>query len=143
MIVRSTVTFIKRSPFSCLVIENIIWIEPLLRGHLSYKATFFLCPKGDLLMQVWLYAKTWECSECNYFEKKSLNNDSQHISQQNKLLNLTLNHWKKEATTYCYEGQGPWLGQAQKYGCVKLITRIATLLLLIIECNGNTNIRKQ
>jgi hypothetical protein len=30
------------SPFSCPVIENLIWIEPLLRGHLSYKATFSL-----------------------------------------------------------------------------------------------------
>jgi hypothetical protein len=25
------------SPFSCPVIENFIWIEPLLRDHLSYK----------------------------------------------------------------------------------------------------------
>jgi hypothetical protein len=30
----------KRSPFSCPIIEHLIWIEPLLRGHLSYKATF-------------------------------------------------------------------------------------------------------
>ena len=36
------VTCIKRSPFSCPVIENFIWIEPLLRGLLSYKATFFV-----------------------------------------------------------------------------------------------------
>ena len=43
------VTCIKRSPFSCPIIENFIWIESLLRGHLSYKA-IFLCPKGDLLM---------------------------------------------------------------------------------------------
>ena len=34
------VTCIKRSLFSCLVIENFIWIETLLRGHLSYKAIF-------------------------------------------------------------------------------------------------------
>jgi hypothetical protein len=34
------VTCIKRSPFSFPVIENFIWIEPLL---------------GDLLIQVWLY----------------------------------------------------------------------------------------
>ena len=40
---------------SCLaVIENFIWIEPLLRGHLSYKATFSLS-QSDLLMQAWLY----------------------------------------------------------------------------------------
>jgi hypothetical protein len=32
----------RRSHFSCPVIENVIWIEPLLRGHLSYKATFCL-----------------------------------------------------------------------------------------------------
>jgi hypothetical protein len=35
-----TVTFIKRSHFSCPVIESFIWIGPLLRGHLSYKVTF-------------------------------------------------------------------------------------------------------
>jgi hypothetical protein len=28
--------------FPCPVIENFIWIEPLLRGHMSYKTTFFL-----------------------------------------------------------------------------------------------------
>ena len=28
--------------FSCPVMEKFIWIEPLLRGHLSYKATFSL-----------------------------------------------------------------------------------------------------
>jgi hypothetical protein len=36
------VTCINRSPFSCPVIGNVIWIEPHLRGHLSYKATFSL-----------------------------------------------------------------------------------------------------
>ena len=36
------VTSIKQSPFSSPVIENFIWIKPLLRGHLSYKATFSL-----------------------------------------------------------------------------------------------------
>ena len=36
------VTCIKRSPFSCPVIENFIWIEPLLRGHLYSKVTFSL-----------------------------------------------------------------------------------------------------
>ena len=34
------VTCIKRSPFNYPVIANFIWIEPILRGHLSYKATF-------------------------------------------------------------------------------------------------------
>jgi hypothetical protein len=47
-------TYIKRSHFSCPVIDNFIWIEPLLRGHLSYKP-HFICPKGDLWIQVWLY----------------------------------------------------------------------------------------
>ena len=28
--------------FSCPVIEHFKWIQPLLKGHLSYKATFFL-----------------------------------------------------------------------------------------------------
>jgi hypothetical protein len=28
--------------FSCPVIDNFIWIEPPLRGHLSYKATYSL-----------------------------------------------------------------------------------------------------
>ena len=36
------VTYIERSPVYCPVIENIIWIEPLLIGYLSYKATFSL-----------------------------------------------------------------------------------------------------
>ena len=36
------VTCIKRSPFSCPLLENFKRIEPLLRGHLSYKATFSL-----------------------------------------------------------------------------------------------------
>ena len=45
-------TCIKWSPFSCPIIENFMWIEPLLGGHLFYK-TNFLCPKGDLLIQVW------------------------------------------------------------------------------------------
>ena len=36
------VTCIKRSQVSCPVIEKFICIEPLLRGHLSYKATFSL-----------------------------------------------------------------------------------------------------
>jgi len=34
--------------FSCPVIENFIWIEPLLRGHLSYKATFSLFKRWPL-----------------------------------------------------------------------------------------------
>ena len=37
-----------QSPFSCPAIENIVWIETLLIGHLSYKVNFSLS-KGDLL----------------------------------------------------------------------------------------------
>jgi hypothetical protein len=48
------VTSIKRSTFSCPIIENSIWIEPLLRGHLSYKISIF-CPRGDPLTQAWLW----------------------------------------------------------------------------------------
>jgi hypothetical protein len=40
--------YIYLQPIFCPVIENFIWIEPLLRGHLSYKATFSLS-------QVWRY----------------------------------------------------------------------------------------
>ena len=42
------VTCIERSPFSCPVTENFIWNEPLLRGHLSYKATFSLSQRWPL-----------------------------------------------------------------------------------------------
>ena len=45
---KKNVTCIKRSPFSCPVIESSIWIEPLLRGHLSYKATFSLSQRWPL-----------------------------------------------------------------------------------------------
>jgi hypothetical protein len=34
--------------------RNFIWIETLLRCHLSYKP-HFLCPNSDLLIQVWLF----------------------------------------------------------------------------------------
>ena len=50
-----TVTSIKQSPvlgdhlfLTCTVIENFIWIEPLLRGHLSNKATFSLTQQWPL-----------------------------------------------------------------------------------------------
>ena len=50
------VTCIKRSPFSWPVIENFIWIEPLLRGHLSYKATFSVSQRWPLItgLTIWL-----------------------------------------------------------------------------------------
>ena len=39
---QGVVTCVKRSPFSCPIIEKFIWIEPLLRGHLYWKITFSL-----------------------------------------------------------------------------------------------------
>jgi hypothetical protein len=51
-------TFIKQSSvlkghfFSCTVIENFIWTEPLLEGHLSYKATFFFVSKVPSTLQL-------------------------------------------------------------------------------------------
>ena len=38
----SHLTCIKRSPVACLVIKHFIWIESLLRGHLSYQVTLSL-----------------------------------------------------------------------------------------------------
>jgi hypothetical protein len=37
-----------RLPFSCPVIENFIWFEPFLRGHLSYEATISVSQKWHL-----------------------------------------------------------------------------------------------
>jgi hypothetical protein len=54
--------FIKRSPFSCPVIENFIWIEPLLRGHLSYKAICSLSQRSWPL-NTCLTVYTYDCSE--------------------------------------------------------------------------------
>jgi hypothetical protein len=53
------VTSFKQSPFPCPVIENFIWIEFLLRGHLSYKATFSLFQWWPLNthLTVYSYAK--------------------------------------------------------------------------------------
>ena len=51
------VTCIKRSPFSSPVIENIIWIEPLLRGHPSYKATFSVSQRWPLNTGLTVYSK--------------------------------------------------------------------------------------
>jgi hypothetical protein len=48
----------KRSPFSCFITENFIWIEPLLRGHLSYKATFTLSQRRPLNTGLTVHACT-------------------------------------------------------------------------------------
>jgi len=42
------VSCIRRSHISCPVIENFIWIEPLLRGLLSYQATFSLSERWPI-----------------------------------------------------------------------------------------------
>ena len=44
----SAVTCIKWSSLSCPVIENVIWIEPDLRGHLSYKVIYYLFQRWPL-----------------------------------------------------------------------------------------------
>jgi hypothetical protein len=57
--------------FSYPVIENFIWIEPLLRGHLSYKATFSLSQRWSLNtgLPVYhgqpVYTSTWRASALN------------------------------------------------------------------------------
>ena len=43
-----SVTCIKRSHFSCPFIDNFIRTKPLLRGHMSYKATFSLSQRWPL-----------------------------------------------------------------------------------------------
>jgi hypothetical protein len=83
------VTCIKRSTFSSPVIENFIWIDPLLRGHLSYKANFslsqwwplntgltvyLLC---DAIINISIYVHLWK-------------NSSKPQSQPLKLLFLTI-----------------------------------------------------
>ena len=63
----NAVTSIKRSPFSCYVIENFIWIEPLLRGHLSnYKAMFSLFQRWPLNTSLHLIACSSSCNN-KYF----------------------------------------------------------------------------
>jgi hypothetical protein len=58
------VTSFKMSPFPCPVTENYMWIEPLFKDQLSYKA-MFLGPKSDLLIQIWLYLDWKQKSQTN------------------------------------------------------------------------------
>ena len=95
------VTCIKRSPFSCPVIEKFIWIKPLLTGHLSYKA-IFLSPKAqrwplntglDVLLVI-----------CNLHEIFLQNN---HIRKSIHVVKININicallHIGKKAQTYMY-----------------------------------------
>jgi hypothetical protein len=54
------VTSIKRSPFTCPVIENFIWIELVLRGHLFTEATFW--PLNSGLTVLHFLRNWWQCS---------------------------------------------------------------------------------
>jgi hypothetical protein len=51
----SAVICIKMSHFSLAVIENFIWIEPLLRGNLFYKAT--VSKRGSIHIKFSMTAK--------------------------------------------------------------------------------------
>ena len=44
-----------RTYYSCPVLENFIWIKPLLRGHLSYKAIFSLSQRWPLNTDLIVY----------------------------------------------------------------------------------------
>jgi len=75
-----------------------IWFEPLLRGHLSYEVTL-LCPKVDVLIQVWLYQYSNTCMtifclfcRCKWFLKWS--NDESIIS-----FSFTITEWKFKFST--------------------------------------------
>ena len=54
-----TVTCIKTSYLSCPVIESFIWIEPCLKGHLSYKATFSLSQRWSLNTSLTVFSKKY------------------------------------------------------------------------------------
>ena len=56
-------------PFSCPSIGNFNWIEPLLKGHLSYKATFSLSQRWplntDLTVVSWNPRASYELDKWN------------------------------------------------------------------------------
>ena len=58
---------------SCLVIENFIWIESLLRGHLSYKATFSLTQMWPLNTGLTVYV-VWFTKFSRIFELSMIMN---------------------------------------------------------------------
>jgi hypothetical protein len=60
------ITSVGQSPFSCIVIENFISIEPLLRCHLCYKT------KGVLFIHVWKLSRTKFISISQWFITLSL-----------------------------------------------------------------------
>jgi hypothetical protein len=49
------VTCIKKSPFSCPVIETFVWIGPVLRGRLSYKDTVCVPTVTQHCLVCWWY----------------------------------------------------------------------------------------
>ena len=51
--------------YSCPVLENFIWIKPLLRGHLSYKDIFSLSQRWPLNTDLIVYILLI-CWLCNY-----------------------------------------------------------------------------
>ena len=57
------VTCIKRAAFSCPVIGNFVLIDQLLRGHLSYKATFSLSQRW-FLKQIWVTRAKFSNNYC-------------------------------------------------------------------------------
>ena len=56
---QSPVGCIKRSPFSCSVIENSYWTS--LRGHLSYKATSYSSQRWPLNTGLTTVVDRWTC----------------------------------------------------------------------------------
>ena len=66
------VTCIKRSPFSGPVIENFIWIEPLLRCHQSYKATFALFQRWPLNTGLTVYVCVFICLYCKVMYEQNV-----------------------------------------------------------------------
>ena len=98
------VTCIKRSPFSCTVIENFIWNEPLLRGHLSYKATFSLSQRWPLNTGLTVY--------CALF----------FVPFRHFLLKLLQNNfsiWIYKVTLV----SGGLLSSAREITCIKIVTK--------------------
>ena len=75
-----TVTSIKRSPFFRPVIENFRWIEPLLRDHLSYKATFSWSQRSWPLNT----GLTVYCRFCQHLEETTVNREK-HTQVTDKL----------------------------------------------------------
>jgi hypothetical protein len=72
--------------FSCPVIEHFIWIEPFLRGHLSYKATFSLSQRWPhntgltVCNRVWNRFKNGLKQDCRDYLNISFKNRCTYMS---------------------------------------------------------------